>query len=60
MKGGMKSHRTFAHWQRAYAEHRIATFPVRADKVPAIRGYQKVGLPGSCQLRLPLSTHRVA
>jgi hypothetical protein len=46
----VKSQRTFALWQQAYAEHRIATFPVRADKVPAIRGYQKVGLPGSGQL----------
>ena len=44
--------RTFGRWQPAYAEHRIATFPVRADKVPAIRGYQKIGLRGSQQLAL--------
>jgi hypothetical protein len=40
----------FARWQPAYAVHRIATFPVRIDKVPAIRGYQKIGLRGSGQL----------
>jgi hypothetical protein len=44
--------RTFGRWQPAYAEHRIATFPVRGDKVPAIRGYQKIGLRGSQQLAL--------
>jgi len=41
---------TFALWQAAYAERGIATFPVRANKVPAIRGYQKIGLTGSQQL----------
>jgi hypothetical protein len=42
--------RTFSRWQPVYAGHRIATFPVRADKTPAIRSYQKVGLRGSEQL----------
>jgi hypothetical protein len=46
----MTSQCTFALWQPAYAERGIATFPVRPDKVPAISGYQKVGLPGSQQL----------
>jgi hypothetical protein len=40
----------FALWQPAYAERGIATFPVRDNKVPAIRGYQKVGLRGSREL----------
>jgi hypothetical protein len=47
----------FALWQPAYAEHGIATFPIKiienADKIekkPAIIGYQKVGLRGSQQL----------
>jgi hypothetical protein len=48
--GGMNSQCTFALWQPAYAERGIATFPVRPNKVPAISGYQKIGLPGSQQL----------
>jgi hypothetical protein len=41
---------TFANWQPAYATHQIATFPVTADKVPAVRGYGRVGLRGSHQV----------
>jgi hypothetical protein len=41
----------FADWQPRYAAHRVATFPVR-DKRPCIRGWQKVGLPGSAQLAM--------
>jgi hypothetical protein len=41
---------TFALWQPIYAEHRIATFPLHANKMPMIRSYQKVGLRGSGQL----------
>jgi bifunctional DNA primase/polymerase-like protein/primase-like protein len=44
---------SFQYWQRLYADHRIATFPVRVGnegKVPAIRGWQRIGLPGSCKL----------
>lgn len=44
---------SFGAWQPLYADHRIATFPVRVSsdgKVPAIRGWQSVGLPGSSQL----------
>jgi hypothetical protein len=48
--GGMNSQCAFALWQPIYAKHRIATFPVRPDKVPAISHYQKVGLRGSEQL----------
>jgi hypothetical protein len=40
----------FAINQGVYAEHGIATFPVRSDKTPAIRRYQLVGLPGSAEL----------
>jgi hypothetical protein len=48
--GGMNSQCTFALWQPAYAKRGIATFPVRPNKVPAISGYQKIGLTGSEQL----------
>jgi hypothetical protein len=42
----------FAEWQPRYAEHNVATFPVSADKVPAVKGYLKVGLRASNQLAL--------
>ena len=48
---------TFDMWQPRYAEHGIATFPVRfierngkVDKVPAVRGYMKLGLRVSTEL----------
>jgi hypothetical protein len=44
---------SFQYWQGLYAEHRIATFPVRVSgegKVPAIKGWQQIGLPGSSKL----------
>jgi Bifunctional DNA primase/polymerase, N-terminal len=47
------SAQSFRDWQPLYADHRIATFPVRVSsegKVPAIRGWQRVGLPGSSKL----------
>lgn len=43
----------FRDWQPRYAAHGIATFPVSVGhdgKVPAIRGWQRVGLPGSAKL----------
>jgi hypothetical protein len=41
----------FAWWQPRYAKHGIATFPLKpAQKTPAIRGYQKVGIRGSAAL----------
>lgn len=45
----------FATAQPEYAAHGIATFPVRADKWPATKGYPRVGLPGSRTLaeRMP-------
>ena len=41
---------TFGHWQPAYAEHGIATFPMHENKVPAIKGYAKIGIRGSHEL----------
>jgi hypothetical protein len=46
------SNSTFPSWQPTYAAHRIATFPVRQDKKPAIKRYSSVGLRGSQQLAL--------
>lgn len=39
----------FAQWQPRYAEHGIATFPVR-EKRPVVRGYLKLGAPTSARL----------
>jgi hypothetical protein len=47
---GVGKSNIFGQWQPNYAAHRIATFPLRGDKVPAIRGYNRVGLPASGQL----------
>jgi hypothetical protein len=38
---------SFLNWQPSYAERGVATFPVGDNKVPAIRGYQRVGRRGS-------------
>jgi hypothetical protein len=43
---------TFAEWQPRYADHNIATFPVTPDKVPAVKGYLRVGLNASDQLAM--------
>ena len=40
----------FAAAQPLYAAHGIATFPLRENKLPMIRGYTKVGLRGSGEL----------
>jgi Bifunctional DNA primase/polymerase, N-terminal len=40
----------FAATQPMYAEHGIATFPVTAAKMPAVRGYLKMGLDRSQSL----------
>jgi hypothetical protein len=43
----------FATWQPAYAERRIATFPVGIEdknKRPLSKGYRRVGLRGSAEL----------
>lgn len=41
---------SFARWQPRYAAAGIATFPVTAAKVPAVRNYLKIGLPASREL----------
>jgi hypothetical protein len=46
---------TFAAWQPRYAEHGIATFPVRVDergKRPAVKGYLRLGSKVSEKLAL--------
>ena len=40
----------FSEWQPHYAERRIATFPVNADKKPAIRRWNQITLRGSARL----------
>ena len=48
----------FRSSQPSYAAHGIATFPVRVDergKVPAIRGWQLIGLQGSAKLALTMA-----
>ena len=45
-----ESSASFLNWQPTYAERGIATFPVGDDKVPAIRGYHRVGRRGSGEL----------
>ena len=42
----------YSEWQPRYAERGIATFPVRPNKTPAVRGYLKVGSAYSAQLAL--------
>jgi hypothetical protein len=44
----------FAAWQPLYAERGVPSFPV-VDKKPAIKGYLKVGLPGSGRLAAKFS-----
>jgi len=40
----------FSEWQPHYAERRIATFPISADKKPAIRRWNQITLKGSSRL----------
>ena len=40
----------FSEWQPLYAQRRIATFPVDADKKPAIRRWNQITLGGSARL----------
>ncbi len=40
----------FSAYQPVYAEQGIATFPLGDNKTPAIRNYQKIGIPASSRL----------
>jgi len=40
----------FARWQPHYAERQIPTFPVNADKKPAIKRWNQISLKGSSRL----------
>ena len=42
--------RGFATLQAAYARYRIATYPLKADKSPAVRGYMSIGATYSAKL----------
>src|SRR5262245_5446336 len=42
----------FADLQRVYADHQVVTYPLKQDKAPAIRGYDRVGAKGSQQLAI--------
>ena len=42
-------------WQPIYASHGIATFPLRENKVPAIRNFLRVGMKGSGQFAAKFS-----
>jgi hypothetical protein len=49
---------SFADIQAAYGAHRIATYPLKADKTPAVSGYGRIGAPYSAALatRFPDAT----
>src|SRR5262245_44331884 len=40
----------FSRWQPRYAEHGIPTFPVRSDKKPFVKHWDKLGRKASAQL----------
>jgi hypothetical protein len=40
----------FSTWQPEYAAHGIATFPLKADKTPAMTNYNKLGIKGSTEI----------
>jgi Bifunctional DNA primase/polymerase, N-terminal len=51
MSGGARSRKgIFSIWQPRYAVHKIATFPVTAEKRPATKGYLRTGIHGSTEL----------
>ena len=48
----------FGEWQPVYAAVNVPTFPVKIvgnDKIPAVRGWQRVGLRGSAELAIKFS-----
>lgn len=42
----------FPSLQAAYAAHRVATYPLKQDKTPAVRSYDRIGAPFSAQLAM--------
>src|SRR5665213_1727372 len=44
--------RDFPALQAAYARYGIATYPLRADKTPAVSGYRHIGAPYSAELAM--------
>ena len=42
----------FAAIQAAYAAHKVATYPLKEDKTPAVRHYNRIGAPYSAQLAM--------
>jgi Bifunctional DNA primase/polymerase, N-terminal len=42
----------FAALQAAYAAHRIVTYPLKENKTPAVRAYDRIGAPYSAQLAM--------
>jgi hypothetical protein len=42
----------FATLQAAYAAHRIATYPLKENKTPAVRAYDRIGASYSAQLAM--------
>ncbi|SRR6266498_1211354 len=50
VSGRAVGRKLFPTWQPRYAERGIATFPVRTDKVPGVKGWRKLGLRLSTEL----------
>jgi hypothetical protein len=50
----------FAELQMAYSTRGVATYPLGHDKLPAIRGYEKVGHRGSGQLAMKFAAAEAA
>jgi len=46
----MQASNSFSDWQADYAAHRVATFPVGADKKPMVSRYNRFGLIGSSEV----------
>ena len=45
---------SFAAIQMAYAKHKVATYPLKADKTPAVKPYTHIGAPYSAELAMKL------
>ena len=51
---------SFAAIQLAYAEHKVATYPLKADKTPAVKHYTRIRAPYSAKLAMKFSDFMVA